>query len=154
MKLYTFVCKNITNIWAGIGARKWAVSEAEPSVMAARRTRAVDIRIGQVGIIYCSADGSKSLTTPFIFTSTPEIDGCEEMVWPERWRMPFDIHPLGNPRRQWGVHEAARTLPFALRAQKQDITSIFKVVGTAVFSPIEIGDDDWSMVMERLADRN
>ena len=152
MKLYVFVCKNLTNIWAGIGARLWAVSEAEAPVMEGRKTRAAEIRIGQYGIIYCSDDNVKSLTTPFLFTSKPDLKGKVDDVWPERWSMPFGIHPLGSPRRLWNAHRAARELPFNATTGRENVASVFKAVGTAVFSPIEIGDDDWAMIIEKLGE--
>jgi hypothetical protein len=31
MELFCFASKNLTNIWAGIGARMWAVAETSPS---------------------------------------------------------------------------------------------------------------------------
>lgn len=152
MKLYTFICKNRTNIWAGIGARLWAVSDADPSIMLARKTRAKDVKVGNFGLIYCSHYTSKALTTPFIFTSTPDENAAEQFIWPEVWRMPFKIHPLGTPRREWNAHDAARTLPFNKGKGSTNVTSVFKAVRTAVFSPVEIDDEDWAMLLDRLAD--
>ena len=151
MKLFVFVCKNTTNIWAGIGARLWAVSEADPTIMKARETRAKEVRIGNCGIIYCSAEDKKSLTTPFIFTSAPKIGQHEENVWPERWQMPFSIHPLGSPRKQWKTKEALVQLPFNKGTGNTNVTSALKAVGTAVFTPNEIGDDDWAMLLSKLS---
>ncbi|TYR32009.1 hypothetical protein FY036_13050 [Mesorhizobium microcysteis] len=153
MKLYTFICKNKTNIWAGIGAGLWAVSDADPSIMKARRTRSYNIRPGNIGLIYCSDESSKSLTTPFIFVSAPDPEETEKDVWPEEWKMPFRIHPLGTPRKEWNAHEAAKALPFNTASQNTNVTSVFKAVGTAVFTPIEIGDEDWAMILDRLADK-
>lgn len=153
MKLYTFICKNRTNIWAGIGAGLWAVSDADPSIMLARKTRARDVRVGNFGLIYCSHDDSKSLTTPFIFLSVPDEKASEASVWPEVWKMPFRIHPLGTPRREWSAHEAAATLPFNRNTNNTNVTSVFKAVGTAVFSPVDIGDEDWAMILAKLADK-
>jgi hypothetical protein len=153
MKLYTFICKNKTNIWAGIGAGLWAVSEADPQVMQGRQTRAKDVSVGSWGLIYCSDENSKALTTPFIFVSKPDVDAVEKQVWPETWRMPFRIHPLGTPRKEWNAPDAARTLPFNAGSRNTNVTSVFKAVGTAVFSPVEIGDADWSQILLRLADR-
>jgi hypothetical protein len=120
--------------------------------MLARKTRAKEVSVGNFGIIYCSHDSSKAITTPFIFTSIPDENASEGFVWPEIWRMPFKIHPLGTPRREWNAHDAARTLPFNKGSGSINVTSVFKAVGTAVFSPIEIGDEDWAMLLDRLAD--
>ena len=66
--------------------------------------------------------------------------------------MPFRIQPLGSPRKLWNAHKAARELPFNAKTGNENIASVFKAVGTAVFSPIEISDDDWAMKIERLGD--
>lgn len=111
-----------------------------------------NVRVGNYGVIYCSHESSKSLTTPFIFTSVPLANETEALVWPEAWRMPFSIHPLGTPRKQWKANEAAAKLPFNKGTGNSNIASVFKAVGTAVFSPPEIGEDDWSMIVGILGD--
>ena len=70
----------------------------------------------------------------------------------ERWAMPFGIQPLGTPRKHWNAHEAAKSLPFNKGTNNTNPTSVFKAVGTAVFSPVEIGDDDWAMILDKLGD--
>lgn len=121
--------------------------------MTARKTRAASIKAGNYGLIYCSDEDSKALTTPFIFLSAPDANGSENLVWPETWRMPFKIHPMGTPRREWNAHEAASTLPFNKGTGNTNVTSVFKAVGTAVFSPVEIGEEDWAIILHRLADK-
>ncbi|BCB20686.1 hypothetical protein [Bosea sp. ANAM02] len=152
MKLFVFACKNITNIWAGVGARRWAVSHVDSANMAGRATRAKLIKPGHCGVIYCSHPNYKSLTTPFIFKSTPDIQGVENEVWPEEWRMPFSIAPLGSPRLHWKAREAVSSLPFNKSSGNHNIATVLKPIGTAVFSPIEVGDEDWAMILERLAE--
>jgi hypothetical protein len=150
MNLYVFVCKNLTNIWAGIGSRTWAVSEADPAIMKGRKTRAQNIQIGQYGIIYCSDE--TSLTTPFLITSSPDPEEKVSNIWPETWSMPFGIHPLGTPRKLWNAHDAAATLPFNKDKSNTNIASVFKIIGTVVFSPIDIEDEDWAIIIGKLSD--
>jgi hypothetical protein len=152
MKLYVFACKNLTNIWAGIGSRTWAVSIVDSSNTQARKTRALNVRIGQYGIIYCTDDSIKALTTPFLITSQPDPDRTVRNIWPEEWSMPFGIHPLGTPRKLWDGHDAVRNLPFNQGSGNVHVGSVFKHMGTTVFSPIDIGDDDWAMIVEKLGD--
>lgn len=152
MKLYIFISNNKTNIWAGIGARRWAVSKAQDSIMKARETRAKSISVGNLGLIYCSAADSKALTTPFLFRSQPEAAATEISVWPEEWQMPFRIHPLGTPRKEWKAREAATLLPFNKGSDNTNASSVFKANGNSVFSPIMIGENDWAMILDRLAD--
>jgi hypothetical protein len=128
------------------------VSEADPAVMEGRRTRAREVRIGQYGIIYCSDERIKSLTTPFLFTTTPDVNRTEQNIWAEQWAMPFGIHSLGTPRRLWNAHEAAKSLPFNKETGNTNVASVFKTVGTAVFSAIEVGVDDWAMIIEKLGE--
>src|SRR5690606_21064310 len=139
MLLYVFSCPKVTNIWAGIGARKWAVSKASPSVQQARHTKAGRIKVGQFGVIYRS--DIKAFTTPFIIMSSPDLNTDVSDIWPETWTMPFDITPLGSPVRNWSAYEAL-DLPFNRRSDKRNLTSVFNVAGTQVFVPINIGEED------------
>jgi hypothetical protein len=73
MKLYSFASENLTNIWAGIGAGVWAVSESEnPTFVKGRITKAARMPIGAVGILYCNETGS--LTVPFVVYSRADAD--------------------------------------------------------------------------------
>jgi hypothetical protein len=151
MKLYVFASKNITNIWAGIGAKLWAVSTTVTSpTMKGRETKAKSIRVGQFGIFYLSA--RRSLTTPFIFTSKPDTEKRITNVWSEEWMMPFSIYPLGTPTKLWNADDAAMKLPFNKVKRKFNLTSVFNLTGVQVFSPIEISEDDWEMIIKRLSD--
>jgi hypothetical protein len=152
MKLYVFACKNLTNIWAGIGAKTWAVSIVDSSNTQARITRAQNVRIGQFGIIYCTDELVRSLTTPFIIATHPDPERKVKDIWPEEWSMPFGIHPLGTPKKLWAGHDAVRELPSNKDSGNTHIGSVFKHMGTTVFSPIDIGDDDWAMIVEKLGD--
>ena len=52
MELFVFSSKNLTNIWAGIGARKWAVSQ-DQAANTGVTTKAKALRVGSLGILYC-----------------------------------------------------------------------------------------------------
>lgn len=152
MKLYVFSCTNLTNIWAGIGSKTWAVSIVDPANTQARKTRATNVRVGQYGIIYCTDEEIRALTTPFLITTPPDVDATISNIWTEEWAMPFGIHPLGTPRKLWDGHRAVRELPFNENSGNTHVGSVFKHMGTTVFSPIEIGEDDWAMIIEKLGD--
>lgn len=98
MELFCFASNNLTNIWAGIGAGLWAVAETSESDMKARVTKSCRMKIGSLGVLYCSE--THSFTTPFLVYSEPDPIRVVTDVWPERWRLPFRIHALGNPTRQ------------------------------------------------------
>jgi len=93
MEIFVFSSKNLTNIWAGIGARLWAVSQTEDSATAQRReTKAQNMKIGSFGILYCT--DTHALTTPFVVYSKVDPHRVVENVWPEKSVLPFKIHPL------------------------------------------------------------
>ena len=52
MHLYIFSSSDLTNIWAGIGAGMWAVSETSASNPAAI-SRADNLPVGAFGMLYC-----------------------------------------------------------------------------------------------------
>src|SRR5690606_36452099 len=62
--IYIFSSKNITNIWAGYGARAWAVSQVGKKEMETRMTKSMSMQPGALGLIYCSAE-PKFFTMPF-----------------------------------------------------------------------------------------
>ena len=149
MKIYAFPSSNLTNIWAGIGAGKWAVSLSEHDQVNKRRTTlSADMPIGSFGILYCSGRG---LTTPFVIYSKPELGEFVDDVWPERWTLPFDIKPLGNPTKLMSREDAVKKLPsIALRGLK-NVDALIYTKGTQTFVPSEISDDDWSVLISELA---
>src|ERR1051325_3064382 len=110
MEIFVFSSKNLTNIWAGIGARLWAVAQRDESASASgRRTKSQNLRVGSLGLLYCVE--THSLTTPFIVYSKPVPDGVVGDVWPEKWVLPFQMFPLGTPERQISSSEAKSVLP-------------------------------------------
>ena len=64
MEIFVFASKNITNIWAGVGAHLWAVSQTRDATTAqGRKTKARRMKVGSFGIVYCNE--MQALTTPF-----------------------------------------------------------------------------------------
>ena len=97
IKIHVFASKSLTNIWAGIGARLWAVAESQAQMPGAK-TKAAKVRVGALGLLYCSA--TQSVTTPFVITSHPDTSARVSNVWPEEWHFPFGItaHRFSNPK--------------------------------------------------------
>jgi hypothetical protein len=135
--------KNLTNIWAGIGARKWPVSQ-DQAANAGVSTKAKSLRIGSLGILYCVE--TKSLTTPFLVASVPE-EGQD--VWPEEWWLPFSIYPLGSPRKQMPKAEIVE-LPVVVKSGRQ-WNNVIRTQGQFAFRPSQIEAEDWAIVFECLA---
>jgi len=145
MDLFAFSSKNLTNIWAGVGARRWAVS-AEQAKMPGARTKARALRIGALGILYCVE--TKSLTTPLLVSSVTDEHATVRDVWPEEWHLPFGIYPLGSPHRQMGTDDIAQ-LPAVVAAGRQWNNVIF-TQGSFAFQPSKIGAEDWEVLFARL----
>jgi hypothetical protein len=153
IEIFVFASKNLTNIWAGIGAHLWAVSQSENAATAqGRRTKAQNMRIGSFGILYCN--DTHSLTTPFIVYSKADVDRVIDNVWPEKWVLPFQIFPLGSPQRQLSSDEAKHVLPVFQTSGETHFAKIFHVQAVTAFSPTRIGLDDWEILISRLAQRS
>jgi len=122
MEIFVFASNNLTNIWAGIGARTWAVSKTDESAATqGRKTKSQALKIGSFGILYCNQ--TQSLTTPFIVYSKPNLRKDIADIWPETWTLPFKILPLGSPVLQLSKEEAKKILP------------IFKIIRQDEFWP-------------------
>lgn len=149
MELFCFASKNLTNIWAGIGARMWAVAETSPSDMKAIITKSKRMKVGSLGLLYCNE--THSFTTPFLVYSEPDPDRVIEDIWSEKWRLPFRILPLGNPSRQVHMDDAKKRWPVLLKSSSSSVSAAMNITGTTVFVPADITADDWAMVVNDLA---
>jgi hypothetical protein len=149
MEVFFFGSKTLTNIWAGIGAELWAVSESQPQDMQARITKSASMRIGSLGVLYCTE--VHSFTTPFVVYSRPDADRVVTDVWPERWRLPFKIHPLGSPHRLLHMDKAKDILPILKNSTVSSVSAALNITGTTVFVSKEISAEDWEIIMQHLA---
>lgn len=149
LELFLFTSRNLTNIWASIGARLWAVSETSPIDMRTRITKSKRMKIGSLGLLYCSEN--QSFTTPFLVYSQPDTEKIITDIWPERWRLPFHIHPLGDPTRLIHKDEAKMEWPVLKDSASNNITASLNITGTTVFVPSEIGTEDRELILKRLA---
>ena len=149
MDVYVFSSNNITNIWAGIGAKMWAVSLEQSENIPGLPDKAQDIPIGAPGIIYCVA--TQSFTTPFLLYSKPKKNIIVENVWPEHWTLPFLIHPLGTPRKTLHKDLLKSTLPSIMNSSKS-WNHILHIAGGTVFCPSHVTTRDWEILLQHLAD--
>ncbi len=150
MEIFTFASNNLTNIWAGIGARLWAVSHTEnPTTAKVRKTKSQNMRVGSFGILHCNE--TQALTTPFIVYSKPDLNRVVANVWPEKWVLPFRIFPLGSPEWQMGKDEAKEILPVFKKSREANFGNIFHVQAVTAFSATKIELEDWEVLMGRLA---
>lgn len=151
MKIYGFASDSLTNIWAGIGAQRWAVGQAaDAAYNKGRLTKAAKMPIGAFGILYCSE--TSSYTTPFVVYSKPAADEVITNVWRDPWVLPFGIKPLGNPIRSLTIAKMLKIIPNAMERGITDPRKHFITVqGNFAFQPSEITDEDWAMLIEELA---
>ena len=149
MDLFVFSSKNLTNIWAGIGAETWAVSKTTPQNKKGRITKSKKMKIGSIGILYCVP--KHSFTTPFIVYSEPDPEKEISDIWSETWILPFKIKPLGNPERMIHIDEAIKILPICQKTTETNISHIFRIQGNLAFNPTIIGQEDWAIFIKKLA---
>jgi hypothetical protein len=149
--LFIFPSKNVTNIWAGVGAGIWAISERDDSFIRGLQTRANDrMAIGSVGVLYCSQ--GQFFTTPFLVYSPPQGDIAVVDVWPDNWVLPFRIHTLGSPRKRLTLDEAKKLLPIFVSSGETNAAKVLRMAPTQAFVPTEISREDWQILLQRLAD--
>jgi hypothetical protein len=148
MNVYLFASKNLTNIWAGIGARRWAVSE-KAAALGVVQASAKRLPVGSLGLFYCTE--AKGFTTPFLITSEPNQSEVVSNVWPEVWRLPFSIHPFGSPSLIMTIDSALQILPTMKASGRSKWTRVFHIQPTSAFQPTSFSYDDWSLVINELA---
>ena len=149
MKIYAFPSAKLSNIWAGIGAGRWAVSKSDYEAVNKRRaTLASEMPVGSFGILYLSGHG---LTTPFVVTSPPDYVNPETKIWPEEWHLAFEIRPLGNPTKIMNRIDAMQKLPSIARRNLKNVDALLYTKGVQTFVPSDIEDDDWSVLINELA---
>lgn len=147
MDIYVFSSKNLTNIWAGVGARKWAISKVQAD-MSGTLTKARRLRVGALGLLYCVE--TQSLTTPFLVASVPDPKVNITNIWPEEWFFPFSIRPLGSPVRQMAKNDISK-LPTVTKSGRQWNT-IIRTQGQFVFQPSQLEVEDWEIIFGALND--
>lgn len=143
MDVYIFSSNTITNIWAGIGAGMWAVQIYDRPEF---RTRAMNMPIGAVGLIYCVEN--QSFTTPFIIKTTPE-DRIISDIWPEDWMLPFNIQPFGTPRKL--IHKDQIGILPAVSQSNKSWHHVLNIQGTTAFAPTHLSEEDWGILIRELA---
>ena len=151
MKIYGFASDSLTNIWAGIGSGRWAVGSSDSDTFnKGRLTKAQKMPIGAFGILYCTE--TTAYTTPFVVYSKPDPGLTISNIWSEPWVLPFAIKPLGDPTRSMTIEQAKALLPsMQLPSRTDPRKHLITVQGNFAFQSSEITDEDWSVLIEHLA---
>jgi hypothetical protein len=139
MKLWIFSSVNRKNIEIGFENEMWAVAphnlERQENAVT---TRSFGMTPNSLGLLYCSG----SFYMPFYTKSAPDTERIVKDIWPEPWRLPFDIEPMADP------HRAGFPLKWAydtwrLRRPLHGKTPIWIV---AAFQPVEITRQQWRAI--------
>lgn len=150
MDLFCFASNTERNIWLGWQARKWAVATVSASAMKGRITKAERyFAPGASGLLYCKE--TNSFTTPFIVDSYADPEEVVTDIWPEPWRLPFSIRPLGRPDRQLHMDEAKQRWPVLRQSVQASVSAAMNITGTTVFVPKSITEEDWTVILRDLA---
>lgn len=147
VEVYVFSSENLTNIWAGIGARQWAVSQKQGD-NGSIRTKASDLPVGALGVLYCVE--TQSFTSPFLVTSKPDMTKVVENIWPQPWKLPFSIFPFGSPARQLHKDRLATLLPSLQAGLSWD--RLLQVSPLTVFAANQLTVEDWSVLATHLVE--
>ena len=150
MKLYAFASADLTNIWAGVGAQRWAVplSKAESS-NSGRATKAAKMLPGSAGILYSSED--KCFTSPFIVRTLAQADEIITHIWPREWTLAFEVRYIGSPHKRLSWDDAKNLLPSCKSGTP--LSKLIHVEPLTVFAASQIDEADWAVLIDRLADR-
>ena len=71
-------------------------------------------------------------------------------MWPETWVLPFRIHPLGSPAKQFHKDGAKTSLP-SLKGTAKNLFDVPYAQAVTVFVPAKLTDEDWEFLIEELA---
>jgi hypothetical protein len=153
MDLFCFASRNLRNIMLGVEHKLWAVGTLlNQQSMAARTTKALrNLHEGAYGLLHCNP--THSFTVPFIVRSRVDPNKVVNDVWPEPWRLPFKIEPLGDATRQLSAAEAKDRWPVVRDrwGAKGGVSAAMNLTGTTVFVPVPIVASDWKAICEDLA---
>ena len=146
--VYVFSSENLTNVWAAVGAKLWAVSKAQ-GTNPSNITKSQKLKVGEFGIFYVKE--TKSFTTPFVVRSRPNKQKVITNVWADSWFLPFSIVPLGSPHVSISARELNRILP-SLVSSKTNWDQLLFVSPNTVFAKAKISAEDWAVIIEKLVE--
>jgi len=133
MKIYTFVSKTRQNIYAGYGAKMWAIPlPKDRSQFKRLATKAKRVKAGDICLFYCVMD--KRFYMPSIVESTPVNKSFNDQVWNGKWHFPFNIRPLRDSFISWSKDEI-KDLNI-IKYKDKNWNYILQVNSLSTFTPI------------------
>ncbi|MGU3354052.1 hypothetical protein ACLBWW_20190 [Bacillus sp. M5A3_1b] len=146
MKIYIFSSYNITNAWASVGGKKWAVKPSDKeSINKGYKTKSENMLIGSFGMLYNSK--KQEFTVPFVVKSKAK-DVTENEIWNGEFILPFEIIPLGDPSK------VISKFDFEYILNKYEDIEGLRISGRLSpshnFNSNTIKEEVWNDVLERL----
>jgi len=65
--------------------------------------------------------------------------------------LPFSIDPLGDLQKQLHMDLAKVLWPVLKNCGVGGVTAAMNITGATVFSPVQIAEEDWRLILEHLA---
>jgi hypothetical protein len=105
--------------------------------------------VGSLGILYCTE--KQSFTSPFVVLSKADPNKVVRDVWEGEagWILPFRIRTIGNPQVLLPWETAKAEMPSCQSGKP--LNSLIHVEPLTVFTGTEITDEDWSYIVDTLA---
>jgi len=148
MRLFCFASSSDENITLGVKANLWAISDSVKSHKSRVGKARKNFSVGSKGLFYSGQ--SHAFMVPFLSTSEVDIERVmHHEVWFGRWTLPFSILPLGSPADQVGMDDALKRWQFLHRLAP--FSAAAGIMGTMVFNPIEVSEEDWTGILAALA---
>lgn len=144
--VYVFSSDSITNIWAGYGARTWAVSSGANPRRKAKLAEGLDL--GSLGLLYCVP--WRSFTVPFVTTTKPDKERIEPEIWQGDWILPFRFQPLSTPRKRVVGTDLYDLLPGLKSKGINNFSHYLSVQSNFDFQPSRIAAQDWAKLIDIL----
>jgi len=144
MDIYCFTSEDVKNIWAGVGAQKWAVTPND-NIHQSNVTKGLKMRIGSFGLFYSVEE--KILTTPFVVKSKP-TETEEKDIWKQGFVLPFAIKTIGDPYKRISINEIQDIL--ITHGEDRSWNKLFRIGGKFNFVKSNISDEIWEELLEKL----
>lgn len=147
--IYIFSSESLEHVEQAHKLLEWAVRE--PANYTAMERKARQMPRGSHGVFYCADVSSEQhfLTMPFQVTDPPDFLRMRKHAWPG-FVLPFKFQPLGSPSKRLYRHEIAEF--FSGSVPDNYWNRVLLIAPTQAFVPSEVESNDWTRLLERLAE--
>lgn len=146
LNVYCFTSVDMKNIWAGVGAQKWAVTQ-NSNMFKQHKTKGEKMPVGSFGIFYSKED--KVFTTPFVVKS--KISEAEEKdIWKEEYVFPFEIRTIGQPSPDKRISTDEMQDILVSCEDNRDWGKVFFPGGRFDFVKSEVSNKVWEEIIKRI----